>query len=451
MTFQDFGLTKYLNYALDDLGFEKPTPIQQEAFPVIRGGRNVVGVSQTGTGKTLAYVLPMLQNLKFSKQESPRILILVPTRELVIQQVEQIESYAKYMTVRIIGVYGGVNMNTQAQLFANGVDILVATPGRLYDLVLNGAFKIKTVKQLVVDEVDVMLDLGFRFQLNNIFELLSERRQNIMFSATMTEEVDALIDDFFIEPVKISIAVSGTPLDNIAQTAYQVENFYTKANLLIELIKDKDTFSKTLVFVATKKNADRLFEYLEPRFGKDMVIIHSNKSQNYRIRSLEQFNDEKKRILIATDVIARGLDLDKITHVINMDVPTFPENYLHRIGRTGRAEHEGKSILFYTEKEKEALDKLEILMNYEIPKIEFPEEVEVSIMLLPEERTTFRQKNPNRNFKNAEEGGGAFHEKKDKNKKVNLGNSKKLKHERKYKKPKSRGDKIQNRRKKKRK
>lgn len=450
MTFDEFKLSKYLRYAIEDLGFEKPTPIQEEAFPIIRAGRNVVGVSQTGTGKTFAYMLPLLQDLKYSKQQHPRVLVLVPTRELVIQVVEQIQSYAKYMTLRVIGVYGGTNLSTQAQLFANGSDVVVATPGRLYDLVLNGAIKIKSTGKLVVDEVDVMLDLGFRFQLNNIFELLPERRQNIMFSATMTEEVDQLITDFFIDPAKISIALSGTPLDNIAQTCYPVENFYTKANLLANLIKDKDKFHKTLVFVSTKKNADRLFNYLEERFGKEMAIIHSNKSQNYRIRSIEHFNEGLKRILIATDVIARGLDMDKISHVINMDVPAYPENYMHRIGRTGRAEHEGSSILFYTEKEIEKKEEIELLMAYEIPKIEFPEDVPVSIDLLPEERTTFQQKNPNRNHKKAEEGGGAFHEKSDKNKKTNQGSGYKQKMTRKYKKPKTRGDKRQNAKKKRR-
>jgi ATP-dependent RNA helicase RhlE len=447
MTFEDFDLTKYLRYAITDLGFEKPTPVQEEAFPVIRSGRNVVGISQTGTGKTFAFMLPILQDMKFSKQLHPRVLVIVPTRELVLQTVENIKSYAKYMSIRVIGVYGGTNINTQAIEVKKGVDIVVATPGRLYDLVLGGALKLKTVNKLVVDEVDVMLDLGFRFQLNNIYELLPERRQNIMFSATMTDEVEELIDAFFIDPAKISIAVSGTPLENIAQTCYSVENFYTKANLLAHLIKNKDEFSKALVFVSTKKNADRLYDYLESRFGKEMVVIHSNKSQNYRIRSIETFNTGKSRILLATDVIARGLDLDSISHVINIDVPDFPENYMHRIGRTGRAEKEGKSILFYTEREKEAKEQIELLMAYEIPALAFPEEVDVSEDLLPEEREKSNQKNPNRNAKDLS-GGGAFHEKKDKNKKVNEPGKYRRELAKKYKKSQRRGDKIQNMKKK---
>jgi ATP-dependent RNA helicase RhlE len=259
----------------------------------------------------------------------------------------------------------------------------------------------------------------------------------------MTDDVDELISAFFIDPFKISIAVSGTPLDNIAQSCYPVPNFYTKANLLAHLIKDKDKFSKTLVFVSTKKHADRIYDYLESRFEKEMVVIHSNKSQNYRIRSIEKFNTGKSRILIATDVMARGLDLDKITHVINIDTPDFPENYMHRIGRTGRAENEGNSILFYTEKEKEAKEEIELLMAYEIPTMDFPEEVAVSDDLLAEEREKSNQKNPNRNAKDLT-GGGAFHEKKDKNKKVNNPGKYRRELAEKYKKPQRRGDKIQN-------
>ncbi len=443
MGFDDFKISKQLRYAIDDLGFEKPTPIQVEAFPIIRSGKNIVGVSQTGTGKTFAFMLPILQDMKFSNQTDPRVLVVVPTRELALQVTEQIESFAKYITLRVKAVYGGTNINTQAQEVMQGADVIVATPGRLYDLVLNGALKLKSVKQLVVDEVDVMLDLGFRFQLNNIFELLPERRQNIMFSATMTEEIDTLITDFFINPEKISIAVSGTPLDNIEQSCYLVENFYTKLNLLADLIKDKDEFNKVLVFTSSKKNADKLYDRLETKFGTEMVVIHSNKSQNYRIRSIEKFNSGQCRILIATDVIARGLDLDAISHVININVPEFPENYMHRIGRTGRAEKSGKSILFYTKKEEESKEEIELLMAYEIPVIEFPEDVEICYDLLPEERPTHNQKDPGRNLKESTKG-ASFHEKKAKNQKVNDRGKYRRELAKKYKKSQTRGDKIQN-------
>jgi ATP-dependent RNA helicase RhlE len=292
--------------------------------------------------------------------------------------------------------------------------------------------------------VDVMLDLGFRYQLTNIFELLPERRQNIMFSATMTEEVDALIDDFFTIPAKISIAVSGTPLDNISQQCYQTENFYTKVNLLSYLLKDKEEFSKVLVFLPSKKMADLLFESLEEGFGNETSVIHSNKSQNYRIRSIEQFNEGVHRILITSDVMARGLDLDMISHVINFDTPDYPENYMHRIGRTGRAEKEGKSILFYTDKELPAKDAIEALMDYKIPIADFPDEVEVSKELLPEERLQTSKISFNRKLKIQVSAGAAFHEKKEKNLKTNQGGSY-LRKGKKYKKPKTKGDKIGNR------
>ncbi|NKI25859.1 DEAD/DEAH box helicase [Arenibacter sp. 6A1] len=440
-TFEDCNLSKQLLYAIDDLGFSNPTPIQAEAFSVIMSGSDVVGIAQTGTGKTFAYMLPILQGLKFSKQLTPRVLILVPTRELVLQVVERIEEFAKYLSVRVTGIYGGANINTQRQAVAQGCDILVATPGRLYDLTLDRTLKLRDVKKLVIDEVDVMLDLGFRFQITNIFELLPSRRQNIMFSATMTDDVSKLINDFFIAPARISIAVSGTPLENIAQSCYSVENFYTKANLLEYLLKDKTTYKKVLVFVSNKKSADRLFQAMETVYGNEACVIHSNKTQNYRIRSIKQFDEGKNRILISTDVMARGLDLDKITHVVNFDTPNYPENYMHRIGRTGRAKEKGTSLLFYTEKEREAKEAIESLMAYEIPTIDFPEAVEISEELTPEERPQNFELNNPVGASETEGRGAAFHEKSEKNKRVNLGGSYKREIAKKYKKPKTRGDK----------
>ena len=438
-TFEDLNLSTPLLRAIEELGIENPTPIQSEVFSVILSGKDVVGIAQTGTGKTFAYLLPLLRDLKFSKQINPRILIMVPTRELVLQVVEQVKSLITYTNIRVLGVYGGTNINTQALAAAEGMDVLVATPGRLYDLVLNGALKIKEVKKLVIDEVDVMLDLGFRYQLTNIFDLLPERRQNMMFSATMTEEVDALIDDFFSSPTKISIALSGTPLDNIDQLSYAVPNFYTKVNLLSHLLGDREEFGKVLVFISGKKIADRLYEALEELYGPETCIVHSNKSQNYRIRSVQLFDSGEKRILVTTDVMARGLDLDRITQVINFDTPTYPENYIHRIGRTGRAEKQGHSILFYTEKELAAKEGIESLMSYKIPVIELPPEVEISRELSPEEKPVnaeIRLK-PSSDIKSS---GGAFHEKKDKNKKTNQGGSY-LRKMKKHKRPKTRGDK----------
>jgi ATP-dependent RNA helicase RhlE len=441
-TFENLNLSKLLQNAIAELGFDTPTPIQEEAFPVILSGKDIVGIAQTGTGKTLAYMLPILQDLKFSKQINPRVLVLVPTRELVLQVVEMAESFARYTSIRVLGVYGGVNISTQKQKVAQGTDILVATPGRLYDLALSGSLQLKGVNKLVIDEVDVMLDLGFRFQLANIFELLPARRQNIMFSATMTDEVAELIDADFVTPAKISIALSGTPLDNIEQQCYDVPNFYTKVNLLSHLVFNRNEFRKVLVFVSNKNSADRLFTAFQEKHSSETGIIHSNKTQNYRFKAIKDFDEGKNRILIATDIIARGLDLEKVTHVINFDTPSFPENYIHRIGRTGRAEQQGKSILFYTEKEEEAKDRIEALMSYQIPLLDFPGEVEISSQKTPEERAlTGDTKNPFRNEKKIVLAPG-FHEKKAKNMKTNQGGSYKKDLALKYKKPKTKGDKT---------
>jgi len=449
MTFQELDLSNQLQYAIDDLGFENPTPIQEQAFSVIRSGKDMVGIAQTGTGKTFAYMMPILRDLKFSKQKHPRVLVLVPTRELVLQVVDEIEKLAKYINVRVLGVYGGTNINTQKQAILQGQDIIVATPGRLYDLGLSNALKLKSIQKLVIDEVDVMLDLGFRFQLMNIFDIIPEKRQNILFSATMTEDVDQLIYDYFKNPKKISIAVSGTPLDNIEQVAYNVPNFFTKVNLLNHLLQDKETFNKVLIFVAFKRTADYLFKHLEEVFGSETCVIHSNKTQNYRIRSIRQFDEGNNRILVATDVMARGLDFDNVSHVINFDTPDFPENYMHRIGRTGRAEKAGKTILLSTEKEQEAKLNIEELMNYKIPLLEIPEDVEISKLLTEDERPREDIEQSKNRTGLEYVPGPAFHEKSEKNKKVNLGGSYRREIAKKYKKPKTRGDKNYNKRNKK--
>ena len=449
MTFQDLNLTTPLLNALEDLGISNPTPIQEQSSPVILSGRDMVGIAQTGTGKTLAYLLPLLKMLKYSEQKNPRILILVPTRELVVQVTEELEKITKYINVRILGIYGGTNINTQKQLVAQGQDILVATPGRLYDLAINRDLQLKSVQKLVIDEVDVMLDLGFRFQLNNILELLPNNRQNIMFSATMTKEVEKLIGEYFRAPETVSVAASGTPLENIHQVLFEIPNYYTKVNLLNSLLQDKEQYHKVLIFAGNKRIADRLFKDLDPLFPEECTIIHSNKTQNYRLRSIRQFGDGFCRILIATDVMARGLDIEHVSHVINFDTPEYPENYMHRIGRTGRAEKEGQAILFSTPKENENLEKIETLMNMKIERLELPTEVEISTELIPEEQPKAKEIYNPTSFTDEDAPGPAFHEKSEKNKKVNLGGSYRREIKKKYKKPKTRGDKNYNKRKKK--
>lgn len=446
-SFNDFKISKQLQYGIDDLGFTLPTPIQEQAFSVIKSGKDVVGIAQTGTGKTFAYMMPVLTVLPFSRDDNPRVLVLVPTRELVVQVVDEINKLAKYLSVRTIGVYGGVNINTHKKAVSEGCDIVVATPGRLYDLAVSRVLQLKNIKHLIIDEVDVMLDLGFRFQLTNIFDILPEKRQNILFSATMTDDVDGLLDDFFKSPERIAVAVSGTPLENISQFSYNIPNFYSKVNVLLYLLQDT-SLSKVLIFVPNKKHADLLFELVEEFYGSEACVIHSNKTQNYRLRSIEQFNDGRNRILIATDVMARGLDLDKITHVIHFDTPNYPENYMHRMGRTGRAEEEGTSILFSTENEQAAKERIETLMDMKLPIIAIPDEVVLTKKLLPEEETVIKERNNPHKRADEDTPGPSFHEKKEKNQKTNQGGSYQRIIKQKYKKPKTKGDKNFNKRKK---
>ncbi|MBT7895370.1 MAG: DEAD/DEAH box helicase [Flavobacteriales bacterium] len=441
--FNEINLNQQLYNAIEDLGYKHQTPIQEETFSKILSGKDVVGIAQTGTGKTIAYCLPLLQELSYSTQTNPRILILVPTRELVAQVVETLNQLTKYITCRIIGVYGGTNMNTQKKWLQDGADVIVATPGRLYDLALCRALQLKGIKKVVIDEVDVMLDLGFRFQLTNIFELLPNKKQNIMFSATMTEDIEMIIYSFFSKAEKVQIALSGTPLDNINQTKYSVPNYFTKENLLVSILSDKIKMQKVLIFVSSKKIADRLYESLSEFFISDLAVIHSNKSQNYRFRSINRYNEGKVRILIATDIIARGLDLDRISHVVNFDTPTFPENYMHRIGRTGRAEEEGNSILFYTQKEEFYKNNIEELMKMKICELEIPKDVEIAQKLTSEEHRA-NNKNINRNIKIIDRVNSGFHEKNAKNQKVNDRDRWRKERAIKYKKPKTRGDKGAN-------
>lgn len=444
LSFEQFKISKNLVKALTREGIETPTPIQIESYPVISSGRDVVGVSQTGTGKTIAFMLPLLNWISKTNEIYPRILVLAPTRELVVQLVEETEKLCAWLDLKIVGVYGGTNMNPQKKAIEDGVDIVIATPGRLYDLMLCQALKTKNIKKLVIDEVDVMLDLGFRPQLQNIMDLLPEKRQNVLFSATMTDEVKELMQDFFKNPIEITTAVSGTPLENIEQTAMEAPNFFTKVNYLFEILKDKDEYKKILIFVNQKRLADKVYHLLGLDFRDEIEVIHANKTQNYRLQAIESFEQNRKRILITTDVMARGIDLTEITHVINLDVPKYPENYLHRIGRTGRAGNKGKSLLMYASFEIDRKDAIENLMDIIIPKVEFPEHVDVSSELiweeLPPDMETY---NPLK-----EETGPSFHDKKDKNKKINQGGSYHRWIKEKYKKPKSKGDKIQNRKKK---
>lgn len=423
MSFDKLNLNKPLLSALDDLGYIEPTPIQERAFPIIMSGKDVIGIAQTGTGKTFAYLLPILRSLKYSDQRHPRVLVIVPTRELVLQIVKEIEKLSTYTSTRFLAIYGGTNINSQKQLVYNGVDIIVATPGRLVDLSLTGILRLKDIKQLVIDEVDQMLSLGFRQQLLSFLETMPSKKQTLMFSATMNEEIEAVIAKYFYQPEKIEVTPHGTPLEKIEQVCYHVPNFNTKINLLEYLLKKDDSLNKVLVFSATKKLADNVYEQLNQRFPNEVAVIHSNLSQTARINSLKQFHEGTKRVLVATDIVARGLDITDVTHVVNFDTPETPEDYIHRIGRTGRANKDGVAITFINEAEQEFQVAIETMMNKAIPYESIPEEVVVSKVLTDEEIPKMVDKIKQKKGKDKYVPGPAFHEKKEKNKKVNLGSA----------------------------
>jgi len=311
MTFRDLKLNNPIWNALDDLGYDTPTTIQRRAFSPIMSGRDVMGVAQTGTGKTLGFVLPLLKMWKFNKDRFPRILIIVPTRELVMQIVDVVKSLTTYMNFEVAGAYGGTNIKTQVRVLDNGLDMLVGTPGRINDLALYGSLKMKHIKKLVIDEVDEMLNLGFRTQLNSIFDLLPKKRQNLLFSATMTKPVEKLIHEFFNNPMKIEAAPSGTPLENIEQSAYSVKNYFTKVNLIEHLLSTDETMSKVLVFTATKKLADLLYEQITNQFPEQIGVIHSNKSQNFRFNVVNSLIFLKLPKIICTELVERAVLIKK--------------------------------------------------------------------------------------------------------------------------------------------
>jgi len=427
--FSELNISKPLLRALEDIGFEEPTPIQEKAFPIIMSGKDAIGIAQTGTGKTFAYLLPIIRQLTYSEQRQPRVLIVVPTRELVVQVLEEAKKLTKYINLRCVGIYGGANINIQKQQVYDGVDILISTPGRLIDLNISRAVQLSSIQRFVIDEVDEMLNLGFRAQLNQILDLLPLKRQNLMFSATLDEEVEKVIENYFFKPEYIELISRGTPLAKIIQKAYHVPNFYTKVNLLEHLLQTDASIDKAVLFVKNKKLADAIYEELKDVFGDSIAVIHSNKSQPQRFNAVNNLNDGVHRLLIATDVVARGIDIKNISHVFNFDIPADPNLYIHRIGRTGRADKEGVAIAFITKAEQALQKNIEALMGKKIPMLNLPAEVEISENLTKDEKPVKRDKTLGKIPKIITPS-GAFHEKKEKNKKVNLGGKRKQENQR---------------------
>ena len=441
MSFHELNIKKPILQALDELGYTEPTPIQLNAFAPIMSGRDVLGLAQTGTGKTLAYLIPNLCLWKFSKEPHPQILIVVPTRELVAQVVEECETLIPHMNVAITGVYGGANINTQASTILQGLDIVVGTPGRLVDLAANGSLQLKNIKRVVIDEVDETLSEGFQHQLDRLLRLLPEKFQAQLFSATLSEQVAKFIEKNFNDPIRVEAAKAGTPIDKIKQEWYNVPNFLTKVNVLNHLLESSEDFSKVLVFVSSRAWADRLFDEMEKTLGVNVGVIHSNKSQNFRFNSVNHFQEGIYRVLIATDLIARGIDVSEVSHVFNFDLPESADNFIHRVGRTGRAGLDGHAITFVSENQLDNWKIIQETTNISIPELEIPAEVELVDELLEIEKPVVAMKNVLVKLPKKDEAGPAFHEKKDKNKKVNVRYDHKKAMQEKYGKPKKRGSK----------
>lgn len=420
MTFEDLNLNTPLINALNDLDFIYPTPIQKASFAKVMSGKDIVGIAQTGTGKTFAYLLPVLRMWKFSKNMNPTIVVLVPTRELVVQVEVEVKKLTQYMNFRVLGVYGGVNMNTQAKAVYEGLDMIIGTPGRLMDLAMNGHLKFNQVNKLIIDEVDEMLNLGFRPQLQILFDKIPSKRQNIMFSATLTEDVNIIIGEYFEDVETIEIAPSGTPLEQIFLEYYKAPNFNTKLNLLNFLLSENESMSKVLIFTDSKRIADKVYEGMAEIHKENVGVIHSNKTQNARFAAVEGFENGTIKYLVATDIISRGLDIKEVSHVINFNTPDVAEDFIHRIGRTGRADADGIAITFTTPGEVENLHLIEEFIDKRIEPIELPKEVKISELLIEEEKEVIFMKNYLKPHK-LKNSGGAFHEKKAKNVKTNLG------------------------------
>jgi ATP-dependent RNA helicase RhlE len=413
-TFEQLNISKSILKTLDEIGFTEPTPIQEKAIPVIRSGANVVGVAQTGTGKTAAYLIPLLMNLVKPEGNDPRVLVLVPTRELSMQVGDDIEELAAGTTIRSAAVYGGVGWTKHAELVKPGVDILAATPGRLWDLYKAGAVSFKKVKYLVIDEADRMLDMGFMPQLRQLFEILPPRRQNLLFSATFNEKVERMAQEFLDHYEQVRITRSATPAELVSQELYLVPNYRTKLNLIHTLLKDEETFTRVIIFVKTKEHAEGIFKVIKRKSEGEKRILHSNKGQSSRINTIKAFKDGEVRILISTDISARGVDASLVSHVINFDLPASYEDYVHRIGRTARAGNRGSAITLISPEQEWHLKRIEKLIQMEIPKKEIPEGVVIVETEFEERQEQLREIDRQRKIDNPGFQ-GAFHEKLKKN------------------------------------
>ncbi len=410
-SFEDFNLNKQLLSAVADLGFTEPTEIQKKCIGPIQGGQELIGIAQTGTGKTAAYLLPVLMKIKYAQGTEPRVLILAPTKELTLQIAEHTSALSKYTDLRILPLYGGIGPKTQIAEIQKGVDILVSTPGRFMELYLRGEIPVKQIKTLILDEADRIMDMGFMPQIRKILEVLPRKKQNLLFSATFNEKVERLSAEFLEFPLKVEVTPQATPAKQVEQWRYDVPNLKTKINLLEHLLSDRETFHRVMIFTRKKEVADNVFQYLDRKGYGPVRVIHSNKGQNARINAVNEFKEGTVRILVSTDVTARGIDVAQVSHVINFDVPVLYEDYVHRIGRTGRAFQDGVAITFVTKAEVYHMEKIEKLIREAVPVKELPSEVVVEKTPFEEEQM-MRREIDNQRKKEDPTFKGAFHEKK---------------------------------------
>lgn len=368
---KDLKLIQPIEKALLAEGYKEPTPIQVQAIPELLKGRDLMGCAQTGTGKTAAFSIPILQNLaekneKVKDKRVTRALVVAPTRELAIQISNSFKAYGKNLEIRTVPIYGGVSQKPQVKRLQKGVEVIVATPGRLLDLINQGYISLKHVKYFVLDEADLMLDMGMLRDVKKIITYLPKEKQTMFFSATMPSEIEKLANSILKNPLKVVVSPVSSPVEIIDQKFYYVDNS-NKTNLLIHLLKNKEIVS-ALVFSRTKHRANKIAKQLEQN-GIMAEAIHGNKSQNARQLALSNFKERKTRVLVATDIAARGIDIDELSHVINFDLPEVAETYIHRIGRTGRASHGGTAIAFCSFSEKPLLNSIEKLIGRDIKEI----------------------------------------------------------------------------------
>lgn len=408
--FDAFKLNRQLLDAVTAAGYTQPTPIQEKAIPLALAGHDVLGIAQTGTGKTAAYILPVLMKVKYAQGVHPKALILAPTRELVMQIEEVTHQFAQNTDLRILSLYGGLGPKPQIEAIAAGVDIIISTPGRFLDLYKKNQIFTREIKTMVLDEADKMMDMGFMPQIRSILEVIPVKRQNLLFSATFGGRIEKLAAEFLEFPERVEVTPQATTAETIAQVQYLVPNIKTKINLLGHLLKNEEV-KRAIIFTRSRKNAEEVFHFLDNRHFGEIRVIHANKGQNTRINSMEDFKGGEVRILVATDVASRGLDVTMVSHVFNFDVPLIYEDYVHRIGRTGRAENEGKAVTFVNPAETYHFDKIESIIRMKVEVAEIPLEVDVTATPFEEKQSYDRELDKLRQRDNPDYK-GAFHEKK---------------------------------------